>query len=250
VVIDGPESTHPSRVETTLVTMFNGASGPLNGAGSACGVNVSIGVTATVIGDDAVAGVERVKVRSSGLDVVSVNRNELGDCTVEALLVGLSCGAADVEVDNDAPRDDFLGATSAAGFGGDAAGVLGAWSWSSVVGAEPSVLDSAPPALWTVSGSAVDDESSEPELSVSVADESFVDADALVSDCLVDSDELEEELDGLPLSVDEETDELDELEDEELESVGSARATPGQLATAVPTPSATANAPTRPTYLT
>jgi hypothetical protein len=143
-VIDGPEPTHPSRVETTLVTMFNGASGPLNGAGSACGVIVSIGVTATVIGDDAVAGAERVKVRSSGLDVVSVNRNALGDCTVEALLVGLSCGAAGVEADNDAPRDDFLGATSAARFGGDAAGVLGAWSWSSVVGAEPSVLDSVP----------------------------------------------------------------------------------------------------------
>lgn len=58
-------------------------------------------------------------------------------------------------------------------------------------------------------------------------------------------DEVEEGLDGLSLSVDEEADELDEVESE-----GSASATPGIVATADPTPSATANAPTRPTYLT
>jgi hypothetical protein len=87
-------------------------------------------------------------------------------------------------------------------------------------------------------------------LSVSVDDESVVDDDAFESDGLVDFDEPVEALDGLPFSADEDSDEVDELDDEELESVGSASATPGMLATAVPTPSATANAPTRPTYLT
>jgi len=57
----------------------------------------------------------------------------------------------------------------------------------------------------------------------------------------------------VPFSVDEEADEVDELEDaeldDELESDGSASATPGMVAIAVPTPSATANAPTRPIYL-
>jgi hypothetical protein len=70
---------------------------------------------------------------------------------------------------------------------------------------------------------------------------------------LVDFDKPVEALDGLSFSADEDSDEVDELDDEEddeeLESVGSASATPGMLATAVPTPSATANAPTRPTYL-
>jgi hypothetical protein len=58
-------------------------------------------------------------------------------------------------------------------------------------------------------------------------------------------------LDGLVLLVDEEADEPAEPEGEELgdelEPDGSASATPGMVATAVPTPSATANAPTRPT---
>jgi len=65
------------------------------------------------------------------------------------------------------------------------------------------------------------------------------------------ADELDERLDGLLLFVDEAADEPDEPEGEEfddaLESDGSASATPGVVATAVPTPSATANAPTRPT---
>jgi hypothetical protein len=58
-------------------------------------------------------------------------------------------------------------------------------------------------------------------------------------------------LDGLVLLVDEEADEPAEPEgeelDDEVEPDGSASATPGMVATAVPTPSATANAPTRPT---
>jgi hypothetical protein len=90
-----------------------------------------------------------------------------------------------------------------------------------------------------VRGSAVA-ESADDELSVSVDD--------------VEDDELEDGLDGLSLSVDEEDDELDEPDDDELDDElvcdGSARATPGMVATADPTPSATANAPTRPTYLT
>jgi hypothetical protein len=45
-------------------------------------------------------------------------------------------------------------------------------------------------------------------------------------------------------------DESVEADDVALESVGSANAIPGVVAAAQPTPSATANAPTRPTYLT
>lgn len=61
-------------------------------------------------------------------------------------------------------------------------------------------------------------------------------------------------VDGLVLFVDDEPEEPDEPDepegeelDDELELDGSASATPGMVATAVPTPSATANAPTRPT---
>ena len=258
--------------------MFKGASGPLNVGGAACGVTVSVDVAAKAIGDDPAAGAARVKVRRSGLDVVFVNRNALGDCSVEAPLLGFPCGIADVETGNDALRDDALAVSSTSAFGRDAVGetvrvgagsltdgwpasVLEASSSSAtvlvVVRAElastdscdsSSVLDAvelvcAPPVLCTmpVRGSGAVDESADDELSVSVDD---VEAD----------DELEEGLDGLSLSVDEEADELDGPEDEELddelESDGSASATPGMVATADPTPSATASAPTRPTYLT
>ena len=84
-----------------------------------------------------------------------------------------------------------------------------------------------------------------------VADES-VDDEPSVSVVVVA--ELGERLDAVSLSVDDEADVLDEPDGEELDdelvSDGSARATPGMVATADPIPSATANAPTRPTYLT
>jgi hypothetical protein len=103
-------------------------------------------------------------------------------------------------------------------------------------------LACAPPVLWTtpVLGSGVADESVDDEPSVSVV-------------VVVDA-ELGVRFDGLSLSVDDEADVLDEPDGEELDdelvSDGSARATPGMVATADPIPSATANAPTRPTYLT
>jgi hypothetical protein len=103
-------------------------------------------------------------------------------------------------------------------------------------------LACAPPVLWTtpVLGSGVADESVDDEPSVSVV-------------VVVDA-ELAERFDSLSVSVDDEADVLDEPDgeelDEELGSDGSARATPGMVATADPIPSATANAPTLPTYLT
>jgi hypothetical protein len=61
----------------------------------------------------------------------------------------------------------------------------------------------------------------------------------------------DEEVDAAGFSaVDDESDGLVEADDVALESVGSACATPGMVAAAQPTPSATASAPTRPTYLT
>jgi hypothetical protein len=102
--------------------MFKGASGPLNVGGAACGVTVSVEVAAKAIGDDPAAGAARVKVRTSALDVVFVNRNALGDCSVEALLVGFPCGIDDVEAGNDALRDDALAESSTSAFGRDALG--------------------------------------------------------------------------------------------------------------------------------
>jgi hypothetical protein len=114
----------------------------------------------------------------------------------------------------------------------------------------------APPVLCTmpVRGSGVADGSADDGLPVAVDDvvETVVSDGDVEPDGDVDADdELEEGVDRLLLSVDEEADELDELEDEELddelESDGTASATPGVVATATPTPSATAKAPTRPT---
>jgi hypothetical protein len=113
-----------------------------------------------------------------------------------------------------------------------------------------------PPVLCTtpVRGSGVADESADNELCVVVddVDETVVNDGDFEPDGEVDADdEFDERLDGPLWPVDEEADEPDEPEDEELddepESDGSARATPGMVATADPTPSATASAPTRPT---
>jgi hypothetical protein len=110
----------------------------------------------------------------------------------------------------------------------------------------PAVLCTSP-----VGGSGVADAFADDELPVAADD---VD-ETVVNDRDFSPDgEAEEGPDGLFLSVDEEADEVDEPEDEvldvELESDGFASATPGMVATAEPTPSAIANAPTRPTNLT
>jgi len=130
------------------------------------------------------------------------------------------------------------------------------------VGDSPTVSDTlalvwVPPLLCTipVRGSGVSDESADGGLLTSLddVDEAIVDVTS-GSDGVVDPEEPAELPDGLLLSADEDAEELDESDDDELDdapaSDGSARATPGIVATADPTPSATANAPTRPTYLT
>jgi len=134
---------------------------------------------------------------------------------------------------------------------------------SAVVGDSPAVSDTlalvwAPPLLCTipVRGSDVSDESANGWPSSSSLDDvdvAIVDV-TFGSDGVVDPEELAELADALLLSADADAEELDESDDDELDdapaSDGSARATPGIVATADPTPSATANAPTRPTYLT
>ena len=139
---------------------------------------------------------------------------------------------------------------------------MGIESSSAFADASSAVLDAlelfcAPPVLCTtpVRRSCFTDESADGELSASVDDvDETVDNVDVEPDGEVDCGEPEEGLDGLLVSVDEDGDELDEPEDEELDdepaSGGSASATPGIVATADPTPSATANAPTRATYLT
>lgn len=138
--------------------------------------------------------------------------------------------------------------------GDDSVDGAGFWSVSVALG-----LVGPPPVVCTtpVGGSVVADGSTDDELPVAVddVDETVVnDGDSeSVGDVDAD-DELEGGLDELLLSVDEESDEVDEPSveelDDELESDGSAIAIPGMVATAEPTPSAIANAPTLPTYLT
>ena len=99
--------------------MFNGASGPLNGGGSACGAIVAVGLAVKVIGADPVAGAARVRVRTAGFDVVFVTRNALGDCSVETVGVGFSCGRENVKIADGVLRDGVLGALLVSPFGDD-----------------------------------------------------------------------------------------------------------------------------------
>lgn len=94
----------------------------------------------------------------------------------------------------------------------------------------------------------------EPDEEPAAEPDEFVDEVGPVDDVLAadpddeleaDDDEPEDELEE-----DESDAELEEDELEELESVGSANATPGVFATAAPTPNATANTPMRTTYCT
>jgi hypothetical protein len=88
--------------------MFKGANGPLNGGGPACVVAVSVDIAATAIGDDPVAGAARVTAPTPGLDVVFDNRIALGDCSVDTLILELSCSIDDVAASDDALRDDVF----------------------------------------------------------------------------------------------------------------------------------------------
>ena len=61
-------------------------------------------------------------------------------------------------------------------------------------------------------------------------------------------DESDDDVEELEEADDEESDVVSDDEFVDAESVGSAQATPGVVATATPTPKATAKPPTRPTY--
>jgi hypothetical protein len=201
--------------------MFNGASGPLNGGGCACGEIVAIELAVRAIGDDAVSCAALATVCTSVLDVEFAARSAFGDCGFAAVIVGFTCGTDNVESAADVL---CVAALLVPRFGDDAAGVV--WTSSSsedvlVVGAELSaaVCDSGVDTFpEDVASGFVDglDEAGSFSASDDVDD---------VSAALVEADE-------------------------EPESAGSAKATAGDVATAHPTPSATANAPTRPTYLT
>ena len=211
--------------------MLSGVSGPLKLGGSTCGVIVWLMLAVVVIGD--LTGVAKVKVRRLGAGVVSVNRNVVGASSVDAVLTESSCGAENVETGGDAFRDDFLvspsrpdlrgrsfGEVDVSFFGAAAVSVVPGFGLSSAAGVSASVDESASDA----SSGSVD------------AD----DVEAEVVDVFVESS----------LVADEESDELDESDDVVVEPTGSASAIPGMVAAAVPTPSATASAPTLPTYLT
>ncbi len=108
--------------------MFSGASGPLNEAGLVFGATVSVGVAAIAIGDDPETGWPRVKVRSSGPDVVLgtwvvlITCKAASGCSVEALLPGFPCGIWDVAAGSEALGDEFLGASSTSAPGNGAEG--------------------------------------------------------------------------------------------------------------------------------
>ncbi len=77
----------------------------------------------------------------------------------------------------------------------------------------------------------------------------FFSTTVLALGCLVD-ESVDDGSVGEEVSAFVEADEVDESEADEVASDGAASATPGMVAAAVPTPSATANAPTRPMHLT
>ena len=104
-----------------------------------------------------------------------------------------------------------------------------------------------------------DDEpaTSEDALPVPLAESDSLESDSAVSDSLVSDSLVSEEEAALggpdrgegPEVFEPDEFEPDEFEPEEFESVVSAKATAGSEAIAMPTPSATASAPTRPTCL-
>jgi hypothetical protein len=191
-------------------------------------VIVAVELAAKLIGADAVAGAATVRVRTAGFDVVLAARNAFGDCSVEAVETDFSCGREDVGILDDALCEDALGALSVSAFGDDAAVVVGTSSWSDgvLVAAE---AESSSAAFWAP-----------PVACASPVLGSGVDGDGAFA-----SDE-DVAVVGFSLVEDESV----ELDDVALASVGSANAMPGMVAAAQPTPSATANAPTRPIYLT
>jgi hypothetical protein len=136
------------------------------------------------------------------------------------LVIGFTCGVGDADVGNDELRDDVLGLLTGCwpvGLPGPLAGSAGVLA---IVAGE---LVRVPPASCPKAGR---------------------------GSRVVLVDERLKAFDGAVLLVDEDADDEDELEDDELDELepdGSANATPGMVATADPTPSATANAPTRPT---
>jgi hypothetical protein len=175
----------------------------------------------TVIGDATVAGAARLEVWTSTVGAVLASRNALGDCTVETAATGCSCGRDSVEVAVVVLRADDLTALRVPPLA-DVGGVIGA--------------PSSPAEVLLVA------EAGSPSTVVCVSG-----VGAFSDDVASDS------VDDFVLSVaevDEESDALEEADDAALESVGSANATAGVVATAQPTPSATANAPTRPTKVT
>jgi hypothetical protein len=148
-----------------------------------------------------------------------------------ALLIEFTFGFGDVEVANEALRDDVLGVVT----GGWSVGLFGPLTgfadFSVVVGADLDPTD------------VVDDDD---ELSVAVDD-----VDSGEGEPVGDVDPGDEAEDGVlvdeEVDDDEELDEEDEELDDEFEPDGTADATPCMVATADPTPSAIANAPTLPT---
>jgi hypothetical protein len=155
-----------------------------------------------------------VKVRRAGLDVVFVNRRVFGDCNVEPVLVGFACGIGDFDECDVTLRARVL-------TDGGAVGVSAAELVPTEAVSDAFELDEGLEGLLVF----VDEEADEPD------------------EPEADEPEADEPEADEPEADEPEADELDD----ELESDGSASATPGVVATAVPTPSATANAPIRPT---
>ncbi|MBE1548582.1 hypothetical protein GGC64_002606 [Mycobacterium sp. OAS707] len=205
------------------MTTFNGASGPLNGAGCGCGGIVAIELAVNVIGDATAAGAARLEVWTSTVGAVLVSRTALGDCTVEVAATESSFGRENVEAAVVVLRDDGLTVLRVPPLE-DVGGVVGASSSP----ADGLLVAAAGSPSTVVCASGVG------AFSEDVAFDSVDEVDST----------------GFVLSVvevDEESAAPVEADDVVLESVGAANATAGVVATAQPTPSATANAPTRPT---
>jgi hypothetical protein len=146
---------------------------------------------------------------------------------IEIVVVEFSCGIENVETVDGVTVEDGSAVLLVPRFGEEAVDVVGTSSPESVLVVAESGSSSA-----TVCDSAVE----------AVTEE-------------VDDGGVGESVDavdtaGLSLAVAEESAGLDVADEVAPESVGSASATPGMVTAAHPTPSATADAPTRPTYVT
>jgi hypothetical protein len=255
-----------STLEISVERTFSGSSGPLKAAGTACaaGLFVAADITA-MLGAASLATVSAssvLTVRNELLDPSGSGADDLRSATARPFLTGLAVSFSVLR--------DTRGIESAAGC--EAGFGFGLFELGSTTGSAslvgPVTTSDVSPTTASDSASFADldvsdvcepffDVRAPPELSTFISPvPSAFDVDAELADGLaesgaeasVDGEAPEGESAEAAEGVEPDDDESDEEAEDALEpeSDGSANATPGVVATAIPTPSANASGPTRP----